>query len=64
MGSQRFGLRVAAFLFTIFTIAHVIRLVRQAEVVVGGWTVPLWGSWVFVFIAGMLSVWFWSLSKV
>lgn len=64
MGSQRFGLRVAATLFTIFTIAHVVRLVRQAEVLVGGWTVPMWGSWIFVVVAGMLSVWFWSLSKL
>jgi hypothetical protein len=63
MGSQRFGLRVAAVIFTIFTIAHVLRLVRQAEVLVAGYAVPIWASGIGAVIGGLLSVWFWSLSK-
>ena len=56
------GLRVAAAVFGLVCLAQLLRLVTQAEVLVAGHRVPLWGSAVAVIIAGVLSFWLWKLS--
>ena len=57
------GLRVAAAVFGLVFLAQLLRLVTQAEVLVAGHRVPLWGSAVAVIIAGVLSFWLWKLSN-
>jgi len=63
MNSQRTGLRVAAVIFAIFAIGHVVRLFKHAKVMVATHQIPLEVSWVALIIAAVLSVWMWRLSS-
>ena len=63
MNSQRTGLRVAAVIFAIFAIGHVVRLFKHAKVMVATHQIPLELSWVALIIAAMLSIWMWRLSS-
>ncbi len=51
MNSQRTGLRVAAVIFAIFAIGHVVRLFKHAKVMVATHQIPLEVSWVALIIA-------------
>jgi len=62
MSSQAFGLRVASVIFALFAIGHVVRLVKQAQVVVGTYQIPMWVSLIALIIAAILSTWMWRLS--
>jgi hypothetical protein len=62
MNSPRTGLRVASLLFAIFGIAHILRLISQAPVMVGSHYVPMGLSVVALIIAAGLSLWLWRLS--
>jgi hypothetical protein len=63
MNSQIVGLRVAAIVFALFALGHLVRLLTQSEVIVGVHVVPLWISWPLLVIAGALSFWMWKLSS-
>lgn len=63
MSSQATGLRVASLIFALFTLGHVVRLVRQAQVTVGATQIPMWVSVVALIIAAALSIWMWRLSS-
>jgi hypothetical protein len=63
MNSQILGLRVAGAIFGLVCLAHLLRLVTRAEVLVVGHQVPLWPSGLAVAIAGGLSLWLWKLSR-
>ena len=63
MNSQTLGLRVAGIIFAIFALGHVVRLIKQAEVLVAGNQIPMWVSVVALIIAGGLSLWLWRLSS-
>lgn len=63
MSSQAIGLRIASVVFAIFAIGHVVRLIKQADVVFGTMHVPMWVSGVALIVAGLLSVWLWRLSS-
>jgi len=63
MNSPRTGLRVASVVFAIFALGHVVRLINQARVTVGGFHVPMAVSVVGLIIGGALSVWMWQLSS-
>ena len=63
MSSQRTGLRVASFIFTLFAIGHIVRLFNQAKVTVGNFEVPMGVSWVALIIAVILCIWMWRLSS-
>jgi len=62
MNSQRTGLRVAAIIFAIVTIAHIARALTHAKVVLGHLTVPMQVSWVAIIVSGLLCVSMWRLS--
>ncbi len=62
MHSQRTGLRVAALLFALFAIAHVVRLLKQIHVTIASFPVPFALSWVAFVVAAALSMWMWRLS--
>jgi hypothetical protein len=62
MNSQSFGLRVASAFFALFAVAHVVRLVTQAQVTVGTHQIPMSLSVVALIIAAILSIWLWGLS--
>ena len=63
MKSQILGLRIAGTIFGVVCLGQLLRLVTQAEVLVGGRQIPLWLSAVAVVITGSLSLWLWKLSK-
>ena len=64
MNSPRTGLRVASVIFGIFAIAHLVRLINQAQVTVGSHTIPMGLSWVALIIAAILCIWFWRLASL
>ena len=47
---------VAAIVFDIIAVLHLLRIVLQIEEIVGGWAVPMWMSGVACFMAAALSV--------
>ncbi len=63
MHSPTLGMRVAAFVFGLMTLAQLLRLVIQPEVFVAGHLIPLWPSLLAVLILGALCFWLWDLSK-
>jgi len=63
MNSQKTGLRVASLVFALFALGHLLRLLNQAQVIVGSYTIPLWVSAPLIVIAAFLSFWMWKLSK-
>jgi len=63
MSSQAAGLRVASVVFALFAIGHVVRLVKQVQVTVGTYQIPMWVSVVALIIAAILSTWMWRLSS-
>ena len=63
MNSQRTGLRVASFLFAIFAIGHLIRLIKNVQVTVGTQTIPMGVSWIALIVAAVLCIWLWRLSS-
>jgi hypothetical protein len=64
MNSQRTGLRVASIIFGIFAIGHLIRLLKQAQVIVGSHTIPMGVSWIALIVATILCIWMWRLSNL
>jgi len=64
MKSQQTGLRVASLVFGLVCLVHIWRvLMSHFTVQIGSHQIPLWGSWVAVFVAGGLSIWMWRLSS-
>ena len=63
MSSQASGLRVASVIFALFAIGHVVRLVKQAQVTVGTYQIPMGASVFALIIAAILSTWMWRLSS-
>lgn len=45
----------AGVVFSLIALAHIFRVAFQVEWVLQGVTVPMWASWVALFIAGFLA---------
>lgn len=54
MNQKLFSL-VAGSIFLVVALAHALRLVFGWHVVLQGWTVPLWVSWIALVISGFLA---------
>ncbi len=54
--SQRSFLLVSAIVFTLVFLLHVLRLVYGWSAMIGGWTVPIWVSWIGVVMSGFLAL--------
>jgi hypothetical protein len=63
MNSRILGLRIAGSVFALVSLAQLLRLVMQLEIIAGGHRIPLWPSGIAFVITGFLSVWLWNLSK-
>jgi hypothetical protein len=63
MNSQILRLRVASIIFGLMSLAQLLRLVIQPEVLVAGHRMPLWPSVLALVILGGLSIWLWKLSR-
>ena len=46
---------IAAVIFALVALLHLLRLVMGWSIVVDSWTVPMWVSWVGLVVAGGLS---------
>lgn len=53
--SQKLYLRIAGAIFGVVAILHALRLLLGVQVVIGGYTFPMWLSWIGPFIATYLS---------
>lgn len=58
MNSPQFGLKVASVLAGLFGVAHLLRIVTELEITMGGWHVSLWLSLLAMLAAGGCSYWF------
>jgi len=63
MNNQRIGLRVAAVIFALVSLLHVVRWIARLEIVVAGTAVPLWISIPGFAVAGLLALWLWRLAR-
>jgi len=53
---------VAATVFAIVTFVHAMRLAMGWPMVLGTVALPMWLSWLGIFVAGSLAVWLWNTS--
>lgn len=55
---------LAAVIFTVVAIVHVLRLVYGWEVYIGSWEMPIWMSVAGIIVSGLLAIAFWrSVAK-
>ena len=54
---------LAVLVLALFSVVHLLRLIRSIEVVVGGHIVPLWASAVAAIVAGLLALMVWRESR-
>ncbi len=48
---------VAAAIFALVAIAHIIRIASNTQVVLGNWSIAMWPSWVAVAISIGMAIW-------
>jgi hypothetical protein len=54
MSQKTFTIR-ASVIFGVVALFHVLRIFLGWPAVIGGWTVPMWLSWIGLVVAGGLS---------
>jgi hypothetical protein len=47
--------RIAGTIFALVALLQALRIYMGWPVVIGGWSAPMWVSWIAVFVAGGLS---------
>lgn len=53
MSQKTFSLS-AGLIFFVVALAHILRIAMGWHVVVAGWAIPMWVSWIAIPIAGFL----------
>lgn len=51
--------RIAAVVFSLVSLGHLLRLIFHLEVVIGGWPLPFWVSLVGTVVPGLLAGMLW-----
>lgn len=46
---------VTAMVFAVVGLLHLLRIILGWEAIIGGWTVPMWLSWVAMVVTGVLA---------
>jgi hypothetical protein len=64
MNSPVCGLQVASVIVGFGGLAHLVRLLRPFQVMIGSHPVPMAASGVGFVVLGLLSFWFWKLSLI
>ena len=54
MNQKTFTL-TAGVIFSLVAVLHALRLLLGWDAVIGGWTVPMWFSWLALALAGYLA---------
>ena len=47
---------ISAIIFTIVALVHVWRLAQGWGIIIDGWIVPMWVSWIGLIIPGILAI--------
>jgi len=55
--------QAAGTIFAVLGLLHLFRIFQGWEAIINGWTVPMWLSWVVVFVAGYLAFHAFALAK-
>ncbi|PSH70146.1 hypothetical protein CU102_03340 [Phyllobacterium brassicacearum] len=53
--TEKYFSTLAAAIFAVVAVLHLVRILIGWSIVVDGWTVPMWVSWLGLIIAGALS---------
>ena len=53
--SRKSYLLITAIVFSIVGVVHLLRIVRGWEIAIGGWTVPMWVSWLGLIVSAVLA---------
>jgi hypothetical protein len=56
-------LLVSAAIFSLVALLHLARVVFGWSAVIGGWSVPMWLSWIALIVAGALAYFGFSLAR-
>ncbi len=62
MNQKQYAL-VAAIIFAIFALAHLVRIVLGWSVSISDWSAPMWVSWIAVVVAAGLAYYGITLSR-
>jgi hypothetical protein len=54
--SRRAYLLVTAIIFSLVALLHLARIVFGWSAVIGGWSVPMWLSWIALIVTGALAL--------
>ncbi|MBI2613889.1 MAG: hypothetical protein HYW62_03875 [Candidatus Levybacteria bacterium] len=60
---QEAYIKVTGIIFSVVTILHVLRLILGWDVILGGWQLPVWLSFVGVALGGFLAYSAFKFSK-
>jgi len=47
---------VAGVIFAVVALFHLVRIFMDWSVIIGGWSIPMWESWISLVVAGGLSL--------
>ena len=56
-------LSITGFLFLVFAMAHLFRVIFALPVQIDNWTIPVWVSWLPFAGASLMSIWAFRLTR-
>ncbi len=62
MNQKQYSLITAA-IFAILALAHLVRVTLDWSVTIGGWSAPMWLSWLAAVVAGALAFYGFKLGR-
>ena len=54
---------VSGVLFSLVAIAHLLRIVNDLSILVNGYSIPMFASWVGLLVPGVLAMWAFRLAR-
>ena len=60
---MRTYIQISGVLFGVIALLHIVRLLLDWPAQIAGWDVPLWISWIAIFLAGALCAWAFSVLR-
>ena len=61
--NQKYYLLATAIIFSVIAVLHLVRLVLDWNVVIEGWSVPMWLSWVAIVVSVVFAYYGFTFSK-
>ena len=61
--TEKTFLKIAAAIFGVVAVVHLVRILAGWSIVIDGWTVPMWVSWIGLIVSGGLSYYGAMLAK-